>query len=87
MAEINIVGVRTGSKEFTVHIALIESQEGEGESAVNVLGEAFLEIPEATEMADVKGKIIDAATGILNAHKDAQNKKKDIEELDFPPIE
>jgi len=86
MAEITIVGVRSGSKDYTIHIVLTEDQDIEGESPVLVLGEAFLEIAEGTEMADVKTKIIDAATDIMKHHKDAIDKKHDLNELDFPPI-
>ena len=87
MAVINIMGVSTGSKSFTVHVVLTEDQNLDDPGNVVVFGEAFLEMPSGIEMADVKSRIIDAAQGIFKKHQDSVDKKKDIEELDFPPIE
>ena len=87
MAKINIMGVRSGSKSFTVHAVLTEAGESGTPEDINILGEAFIEIPESTEMADVKKRIVDAATGIMKKHQDSVDKRHDIEELDFPPIE
>lgn len=87
MAKINIMGVRSGSKDYTVHVVLTEQQEVEGEPVDAPIGEAFVAISQGTEMADVKAQIVDAANGIMDAHRDAQNKRKDIEELEFPVIE
>jgi len=87
MAVINIVNVTTGSKSFTVHVVLTEDQNLDNPEEVVVLGEAFLEMPEGIEMADVKDRIVDAARGILKKHQDSVDKKKDISEMDFPPIE
>ena len=86
MARINITGVSMGSKDFTVHMVLTEEQEVDGQMVDNIFGEAFVLIPHMTEMADVKTKIVDAATGIMKSHKDAVQKKLDIKEIDFPPI-
>ena len=86
MAKINIVGVRSGSKDYTAHIVLTEQQEVEGQMTDIPLGEAFVSIPQGTEMADVKAKVVDAANGIMKAHKDAQDKRRDIEELGFPEV-
>lgn len=86
MATIKIAGVGTGSKDYTVHVVLTEEQEVDGQPTDAPIGEAFIVIPQGTEMADVKDKIIKAATGIMKAHKDALDKRRDIEELDFPPI-
>jgi len=87
MAVINILNVTTGSKSFTVHVALTKDQNLEDPDEVVVLGEAFLEMPEGIEMADVKSRIVDAAQAILKKHQDSVDKKKDISELDFPSIE
>ncbi|MBA7708676.1 hypothetical protein ES703_117579 [subsurface metagenome] len=87
MAVINIASVQSGSKSYTVHVVLTEGEVVGDQSEVVVLGEAFLEIPEGTEMADVKDLIIKAAQGIMKKHQDSLDKRKDIEELDFPPIE
>lgn len=86
MAEIRIMGVTMGSKDYTVHMVLTEEREEEGQLVDMPLGEAFLSILHGTKMADVKTQIIDAATGIMKAHKDALDKKQDISELEFPPI-
>jgi len=86
MAKINIMGVRAGSKDYTVHVVLTEQVEVEGQMINNPIGEAFVAIPQDTEMADVKDKIVDAANKIMDAHKDAQSKRKDVEELEFPEI-
>lgn len=87
MAKINIMGVATGSKNFTVHVVLTEERDIEGSPVDVPLGEAFLDIPEATEMADVKARIVDASQAIMKKHQDSMDKRKDIEEMDFPPIE
>jgi len=87
MAKINIMGVRSGSKDYTVHVVLTEQQEVEGQMTDVPLGEAFVLIPQETEKADVKDKLVEAAKGIMDRHKDAQNKRKDIEELEFPEVE
>ena len=86
MAVINIMGVTTGSKSFTVHVVLTEDQNPDDPEKMVVFGEAFLEMPEGIEMEDVKSRIIDAAQGILKKHQDSVDKKEDILELDFPPI-
>ena len=86
MAKINIAGVKSGSKDYTVHVILTEPQESEGRTWEQAIGEAFVLIPEGTEPADVKDKIVDAADKIMDRHKDAQDKRKDIEELEFPEI-
>lgn len=86
MAKINIAGVRSGSKDYTVHVILTEQQKVEGETVDAPIGEAFVDIPQGTEMADVKAKIIDAGNQMMDRHKDSQNKRKDIEELEFPVI-
>lgn len=87
MAVINIASVTSGSKKYTVHVVLTAEPVIDEETPVNVLGEAFLEIPEGTEMADVKDRIIDTAQGIMKKHKDSLDKRRDLDELDFPPIE
>jgi len=87
MAKINIAGVKSGSKDYTIHVILTEQQEVEGEIQDMPIGEAFVTIPQGTEPADVKDKIVDAANKIMDAHKDAQDKRKDIEEIEFPEIE
>lgn len=86
MAKINIMGVKSGSKDYTVHVVLTEQQQVEGQPQEMPIGEAFPTIPQGTEMADVKDIIVDAAEKILDAVKDAKDKRKDIEELDFPDI-
>ncbi|MBA7672193.1 hypothetical protein ES703_80367 [subsurface metagenome] len=86
MANIHIIGVNSGSKSYTVHVVLAETANPEDPGDVTVLGEAFVELPEAAEMTDVWDKIIDAAHGIMKKHKDSADKRRDIEELDFPPI-
>lgn len=87
MAKINIMGVNSGSKSYTAHVVLTKDGPSGTPEDVIILGEAFVEIPEATEMADVKKRIVDAATRIMKKHQDSVDKKHDIEELDFPPIE
>lgn len=86
MAKIRIDGVFNEGSNYTAHVALIESQMVEGVEAEMPLGEAFVNFPSGTEMADVKKKIIKAAEGIWKSHQDALDKRKDIEELEFPPI-
>jgi len=87
MAKINIAGVRSGSKDYQVHVVLTETQTVEGEAQEVPIGEAFVLILEGTEMADVKDKIVDASEKIMDKHKDSLDKRKDIEELKFPEIE
>ncbi len=86
MAIVNIAGVQSGSKSFTVHVVLTKDPVVDEQSDVVVFGEAFVEIPEGTETADVKTRIIDAAQGIMKKHQDSADKKRDISEMDFPPI-
>lgn len=86
MAKIVIGGVRSGSKDYTVHVVLTEQQEVEGQMVDVPIGEAFVLIPQGTEIADVKDKIVDAANQIMDRHKDSLDKRKDIEELEFPEI-
>jgi len=87
MAKINISGVKSGSKDYTVHVVLTEKQDFEGEEQEVPIGEAFVIIPEGTERADIKDKIVDTAKKIMDKHRDALDKRKDIEELEFPEIE
>ena len=87
MAKINIAGVSSGSKDYTTHVVLTEDNEPGAEFPFTILGEAFVEIPWPTEPADVKVLIVDAAQGIMKKHKDAVDKKADLSEIDFPPIE
>lgn len=87
MAKINIAGVRKGDKNFTVHVILTEPRDIEGQTADLPIGEAFVAIPHGTEMPDIKDRIVDAAQGVMKAHRDAQDKRKDIEELEFPEVE
>lgn len=86
MAKVNVSGVRKGDNNFTVHLVLTETQEVDGEPQEIAIGEGFIPIPHGMEMADVKGRLVDAAQQIMDAHKDAQQKRKDIEELEFPEI-
>ena len=65
MAYISIMSVTTGSRSFTVHVVLTKDQNIDDPDKVVVYGEAFLEMPEGIEMADVKNRIVDAAHGIL----------------------
>ena len=87
MAKIQVVGVKRGAGNYTVHIILTQSQVIAGQLQDLPIGEAFVPFPHNTEMADIKDRIVDAAKGIMDAHKDAQNKRKDIEELEFPEVE
>lgn len=87
MAKIVIGGVKSGSKDYTVHIILTETQMVDLQDTEVPLGEAFITIPQGTEPADVKDKIVDAANKIMDKHKDALDKRKDIEEIEFPEIE
>lgn len=87
MAVINIAGVRSEGKGYTVHVVLTAEPVIDQETPIDVFGEAFVEIPEATEMSDVKDRIIEAAREIMKKRQDSIDKRKDLEELDFPPIE
>ncbi len=86
MAKINIMGVKSGSKDYQVHVVLTEEIEIEGETVDNPIGEAFIPIAHGTSEVDIKDKILDAANKIMDKHKDSINKRADIETIDFPEI-
>lgn len=86
MAKIVIAGVKKGEKNYTVHVVLTEPQQTEMGLVDVALGEAFVPAPHGMEMADIRDRIKDAAEGIMDAHKDALDKKRDIEECEFPEI-
>lgn len=86
MATIKILSVSNDETTYSVLIALMESQTIEGEPVDIPIGEATITFPHRTETADVKDKIIDAAQGIMKAHQNARDKKKDLEELELPEI-
>jgi len=86
MAKIRIGGIDYDQSNYTVMVTLIETQTIEGEPTEVPLGEASIRFPSDTEMDDVKKKIIKAAEGIWKAHQNAQDKRHDISELEFPPI-
>lgn len=86
MAKINIVGVGKGEKNYVVHIVITEPQEVDGEIEEKAIGERFVPIPHGLEMKDIKDRIVKAANLAMDAHKDAIDKRKDIEELEFPEI-
>lgn len=86
MAKIHIASVDNNAFIYSVLINLTEVQTVEGEDIEVPIGEATVTFPHGTEMADIKTKIIDAAQGIFKAHKNALDKKADLEELEFPEI-
>ncbi|KKM82112.1 hypothetical protein LCGC14_1322910 [marine sediment metagenome] len=86
MATIRIVGVGYSGSNYTVNVIMTETQQIDSQDHEVSLGEATIRIPSDTEMADIKDKIVDAAQGIMDAHSKAKDKRKDIEELDFPEI-
>lgn len=86
MAKIRIDGVDYDQSNYFVLITLTESQLVDGVETEVPLGEARIRFPSDTEMDDVKKKIIKAAEGIWKSHKNAQDKRHDISELEFPPI-
>lgn len=86
MAKINIMGVKRGSQNYTIHIVVTEPQDIEGEIENVPIGEALITISHTLEAADIKDRIVDAAKGVMDAHKDAENKRRDIEEFEFPEI-
>lgn len=86
MAKIRVDAVGYDESNYNVMVTLIETQTIEEVETDVPLGEASIRFPSDTEIADVKQKIIKAAEGIWKAHKNAQDKRHDIAELDFPPI-
>lgn len=86
MAKIKIMGVGYDQSNYTVQVQVTDIQTLEGEDAEASLGEAVVRFPTGTEMEDVKTKILDAAKLILKAYQNARDKRKDIEELEFPDI-
>ena len=86
MAKIKISGVGYDQSNYTVMVTLVETRTEEGKEVETPIGEAAVRFPLGTEMADIKYKIVDAAEGIMDAHKNALDKRRDIEELDFPEI-
>ncbi len=86
MAKITIGGVKKGPDAFTILIILTEPQEIEGQPGEVPIGEAVITIPLDMEMADIRGRIVDTAKEVLKAHKDAKDKRKDVEELELPEI-
>ena len=87
MAKIVISGVSYDQSNYTVHVVLTELQNVDDQEEETAIGEAFLRFPSTTEMPDIEAKIIDAARGIMKAHKNSLDKKRDIQELPFPPID
>lgn len=86
MAKIRIDGVGYDESNYDVMVTLIETQTIEGVETEVPLGEASVRFPSDTGMEDVKKKIIKAAEGIWKSHQNAQDKRHDISELEFPPI-
>ena len=86
MAKIKIGGVRYGNCNYSTMIYLVETHIENDQEVEVPLGEAGVTFPSKTEMSDVRDMIIDTAQKIMSAHKDALDKKHDIEELEFPPI-
>ncbi|MBA7648415.1 hypothetical protein ES703_56201 [subsurface metagenome] len=86
MAIINIAGVSSHNKSYTAHIVLTKDADPGDPTVVVVLGEAFVEIPQGIEKEDVKALIVDASQSIFDKHRDALNRRHDLDELEFPPI-
>ena len=86
MAKIRINGVSYDQSNYTVMLSVTETRVVEGEDTESPIGEAAIRFPSSTEINDIKSRIIDAAEGIMKAHKNAKDKRKDIEELEFPEI-
>jgi len=86
MAKINIMGVKRGEDNHSVHVVLTEPQMIDGEQQQVSLGEAFIPIPDGTKPAKVKADIIRAARGIMAKHKQAANYRRKLEQVEFPEI-
>lgn len=87
MAKIKVTGVGYDNSSYQILVVLTEQAEVEGELMERPLGEASIRVSSDTEMSDIKDKIVDAAQGIMDAYKKASDKRKDIEEFEFPEIE
>ena len=86
MARIVIAGVSYDQVDYHVLVTLVEAHPFEGEDVDVPLGEAAVRIPGGMEIADIKKVIVKEAEKIMDAHRNALDRRKDIEEIDFPDI-
>jgi len=86
MAKIVIAAVSNAESTYSVLFTLTETQTIEGEELPVPIGEATVTFPYDTPMDEIKKKIIKAAQGIMKSHQDAQDKRKDLDEVDWPDI-
>ena len=86
MAKIHIASVNNDETTYTVLITLTETQTIDGEDMPVPIGEATVTFPHSTKMDDIKKAIIKTAQGIMKAHQNAQDKRRDLEEVAWPDI-
>jgi len=87
MARIEIGRVVKAGDNYRIQVILTQTQMGNNGNEKIPLGEAFISVPLAMEMEDIRRRIIDIANQLMKAHKEALDKKREIERLSFPEIE